>query len=187
MIPAIDLLDGNLVRLYQGNFKKVTVYDSKPYRQARNFLKAGAKFLHVVDLNAARKAESRENDAAIAEIVNAVGKDMEIELGGGIRDWERLKKSFALGVQRCVIGTAAVKDPAFLQRALEHYGGKKIIVGVDVYKGFVHISGWEEKSSLKASELIANLERLGLEEVIFTDISRDGALEGPGDALRGLS
>ena len=130
-------LDGKLVRLYQGDYKKVTVYDSKPYRQARNFLKAGAKFLHVVDLNAARKAESRENNAAIAAIVDAVGKDMEIELGGGIRDWERLKKSFALGVQRCVIGTAAVKDPAFLQRALEHYGGKKNYCGSRCVQGFL--------------------------------------------------
>ena len=185
VIPAIDLFDGKVVRLYQGDYTKVTVYSRDPCGQAQEFLAAGAKFLHIVDLNAARSGRSKENTTAISAIAKGLGEHLELELGGGIRNWENLEKSFDLGIKRCVIGTAAVKDPDFLQKALEHYGAEKILVGVDVCdKGLVRVSGWEEASSLKASELLQNLEQMGLEEIIFTDISRDGTLAGPGDTLK---
>ena len=183
IIPAIDLLDGEIVRLYQGDYAKVTVYAHDPSLQAREFLRAGAEFLHIVDLNAARSGKSEKNTAAIAAIAKAVGNDLGLELGGGIRNWESLEKCLELGIKRCVIGTAAVKDPAFLKKALEHYGAERILVGLDVYKGIVRVSGWEEASHLKVSELLLTFEQMGLKEIIFTDISRDGTLEGPGDAL----
>lgn len=183
IIPSIDLLDGKVVRLYQGNYAKLRVYNCDPCKQAQDFLEAGAELLHLVDLNAARKPKAKENKKFIAEIAKRVGSALEIELGGGIRDWESLETCFSLGIKRCVIGTAAVKDIDFLKKALEHYGAGRIIVGLDVYKGMAYISGWEEESHLKASELLFQLEQIGLKEVIFTDISRDGTLVGPGKAL----
>ena len=184
IIPAIDLLDGKVVRLYQGDYAKVSIYNHDPCQQAQDFLTAGAQFLHIVDLNAARSGRSSpENRTAISAIAKAVGNDMALELGGGIRSDESLVKYFALGIKRCIIGTAAIKDPEFLERALKRYGAEKILVGVDIYKGRPRVSGWEEASPLKTSDLLQKLTEMGLRKIIFTDISRDGTLEGPGDIL----
>ena len=186
VIPAIDLLDGQVVRLYQGNYDRSTIYDTKPMQQARVFVEAGATLLHLVDLNAARSGQRQVNQSAIQDIVTTVksiNPAVKIELGGGIRNLGVLEECFALGVDRCIIGTAAVKNPEFLEYAIQNYGPEKIIVGVDVKDNSVQIAGWEEQSLWKAIDFLQTLESKGLQEVIVTDISRDGTLEGPGDAI----
>ena len=196
IIPAIDLFDGQVVRLYKGDYNKLSIYNKNPKAQAIEFFEAGADIIHLVDLNAARSGKFLENFEAITAIIKAIKeismkkaekgseRKLKIELGGGIRSWDNLKQSFDLGIDRCVIGTAAVKDPELLIKALKVYGAEKIIVGVDVKDNKVQISGWEEDSSLKASDFLSHLEKLGLKEIIFTDISRDGTLEGPGNAIK---
>ncbi len=185
IIPAIDLLNGQVVRLYQGNYDQVTVYCQDPAKQAKQFQQAGAEILHIVDLSAARtgKRQDTGNSQAITAILKALGKTMKVELGGGIRNLDSLKECFDLGVDRCVLGTAAVKDPKFLEKSLGIYGPEKIIVGVDARNQTVQLSGWEEESFINVRALLKDLENKGVCNVIFTDISRDGTLSGPGKAL----
>ena len=142
IIPAIDLLDGKVVRLYQGDYAKVTVYNINPIQQAIEFSQAGANFIHIVDLDAARSGEiSTRNHNAIQGILKTLQADTSIrtklELGGGIRNAKTLAHYLGLGIHRCVIGTAAVKDPIFLKQALHEHGADKILVGVDVRAGQV--------------------------------------------------
>ncbi len=183
-IPAIDLLDSHIVRLYQGKYDKVTVYQDSLSHKVHEFQEAGAKHLHLVDLNAARTGERKENSKAIQTIVKTAGTKMSVELGGGIRDMDTLKECFDLGIQRCIIGTAAITRPKYLEKAIADYGPNKIMVGVDVFQGTVRISGWEKKSSLQVENFLSQLEKIGVQKIIFTDISRDGTLEGPGEVLK---
>ena len=180
VIPAIDLLGGNVVRLYQGDYDQKTEYGSDPAGQARLFCDAGARLIHVVDLDGARTGERETNAAAIATILEAArAAGGEIEVGGGIRDLKVLAGYFERGVTRCILGTAAVKDRDFLQKALDEFGPERVIIGVDARDGRVRVAGWEEDTGLGVGDFVQELESRGAGEIIFTDIQTDGALSGP--------
>lgn len=179
LIPAIDLLDGQVVRLLHGDYEQRTNYTTDPGAQAAQFVQAGAGIVHVVDLNAARSGKRDVNASAIREIVAATGEHAKVELGGGIRDHRSLEQVLALGVRRCVIGTAAVEQPQFLREALAGHGADAIIVGVDAKDGRVRTAGWEVDGGISTLDLLPRLEDDGVRQVIFTDIAVDGALTGP--------
>ncbi len=174
LYPAIDLYGGKAVRLYQGDYAAMTVYSERPAEVAKAFSQAGAERIHLVDLEGAKTGKPA-NLAAIREIMDAA--PLFTEVGGGIRTMETVKRCFSLGVNRVILGTAAVTDPAFLEAALAQYG-EKIAVGVDIRDGFVAIKGWTEKSRIKARDFFEQMQRLGVKTVICTDISRDGAMKG---------
>lgn len=174
LYPAIDLLGGRAVRLYKGDYARMTVYSDDPLSVALGFRAAGAKRMHLVDLEAA-KSGVPENDGTIRRIAREAG--LFLEVGGGIRTMDTLQAYLSLGVDRAILGTAAVTDPEFLKAAMERYGGK-VAVGVDLKDGFVAIKGWTEATSLTADTFFAQMERLGVQTVICTDISRDGAMKG---------
>ncbi|MBQ4600787.1 MAG: 1-(5-phosphoribosyl)-5-[Oscillospiraceae bacterium] len=179
IFPAIDLYGGKAVRLYKGDYSQMTVYSNDPVQVALDFRAAGAAFLHLVDLEGAKSGKP-ENGETVSRIVAAFGGFVEV--GGGIRSMETVDAYLALGVDRVILGTAAVKDPEFLRQALAKYG-EKIAVGVDLKDGFVAIHGWTEKTELSAEAFFQNMERLGVKTVICTDISRDGAMQGTNRAL----
>ena len=172
--PAIDLYGGKAVRLYKGNYAQMTVYSDDPVSVARDFAAAGASYIHLVDLEGAKIGKPANLDT-IAKIVEATG--LFAEVGGGIRDMETVDSYLSIGVSRVILGTAAVKDPVFLQAALDKYG-EKIAVGVDLKDGFVAIKGWTETSDLKTEDFFAKMQSLGVKTIICTDISRDGAMKG---------
>ena len=172
--PAIDLYGGKAVRLYKGDYAQMTVYSDDPVSVARDFAAAGASHIHLVDLEGAKIGKPANLDT-IAKIVEATG--LFAEVGGGIRDMETVDSYLSIGVSRAILGTAAVKDPVFLQAALDKYG-EKIAVGVDLKDGFVAIKGWTETSDLKTEDFFAKMQSLGVKTIICTDISRDGAMKG---------
>lgn len=174
IFPAIDILGGEAVRLLKGDYDKKTVYNSDPVRVAADFLREGAKQIHLVDLEGARSGETPALNAVLA-IKEKTG--LFCEVGGGIRTLETAKAYLECGVDRVVIGTAAVKDPDFLQRALDTWG-ERIAVGVDIKDGKVAVSGWKESSGLEAFDFCRRLDTLGVKTVIVTDISKDGAMAG---------
>ena len=174
LYPAIDLYEGKAVRLYKGEYQQMTVYNENPLQVALDFQKAGATCIHMVDLEGA-KFGTTSNLPVIRKIVE--GTDLFVEVGGGIRNMETVDTYLSLGVDRVILGTAAVTDRAFLEAALQNYG-EKIAVGVDLKDGFVAIKGWTEKSRWTAEVFFADLEKLGVSTVICTDISRDGAMQG---------
>ncbi|MBP3305573.1 MAG: 1-(5-phosphoribosyl)-5-[(5-phosphoribosylamino)methylideneamino]imidazole-4-carboxamide isomerase [Oscillospiraceae bacterium] len=177
--PAIDLYQGKAVRLYRGDYAKMTVYSENPAEIAGEFQRAGASRLHLVDLEGAKTGKP-ENQAVIRGILAQT--DLFVEVGGGIRSMETAESYLSLGVDRVILGTAAVTDPAFLEEALQKYGSQ-IAVGVDLKDGFVAIRGWTEKSRLTAEAFFDRMQSLGVKTVICTDISRDGAMEGTNRAL----
>ena len=172
--PAIDLYGGKAVRLYKGDYVQMTVYSDDPVSVARDFAAAGASHIHLVDLEGAKIGKPANLDT-IAKIVEATG--LFAEVGGGIRDMETVDSYLSIGVSRVILGTAAVKDPVFLQAALDQYG-EKIAVGVDLKDGFVAIKGWTETSDLKAEDFFEKMQNMGVKTIICTDISRDGAMKG---------
>ena len=174
IFPAIDLSGGQVVRLYQGDYDQMTVYGADPCAVARDFIAAGAKYLHVVDLDGAKDG-TLENFESIAAIAKQGG--LYIEVGGGIRTEERIQQYLDLGVGRCILGTIAVKDFDFTARMAQKYGGK-IAVGVDARDGYVAINGWKELSDETGIEFCKRLRDVGVKTVIYTDISRDGAEKG---------
>ena len=174
LYPAIDLYEKKAVRLYKGDYAQMTVYSDNPVSVARDFAAAGAKHIHLVDLEGARNG-SNANLPVIAEIAASV--DLFVEVGGGIRDMAAVERYLSAGADRVILGTAAVTDPEFLEKAVETYG-EKIAVGVDLKDGNVAIRGWTERTELSAREFFARLEKLGVKTVICTDISRDGAMKG---------
>ena len=171
IFPAIDLSGGQVVRLYQGDYDKMTVYGTDPCAVAKEFMEAGARYLHVVDLDGARDG-TLANFSSIAAIAQQGG--LYIEVGGGIRTEERIQQYLDLGVQRCILGTVAVKDFAFTARMAQIYG-EKIAVGVDARDGYVAINGWKELSQERGVDFCRRLHDAGIKTVIYTDISRDGA------------
>lgn len=177
--PAIDLYEGKAVRLFKGDYAQMTVYNENPAAVALDFRAAGADHIHLVDL-AGAKSGKPENLTTIAAIIAAF--DGFVEVGGGIRDMDTVEAYLSIGVDRVILGTAAVKDPAFLREALQKYGDK-IAVGVDIKDGFVAIKGWTEKSDLTADAFLEQMTALGVATVICTDISRDGAMQGTNRAL----
>ena len=174
IFPAIDLSGGQVVRLYQGDYDQMTVYGQDPCAVARDFMAAGAKYLHVVDLDGARDG-TLANFASIAAIAKQGG--LYIEVGGGIRTEERIQQYLDLGVGRCILGTIAVKDFDFTARMARTYGDK-IAVGVDARDGYVAVNGWKELSAEKGVDFCRRLYAAGVGTVIYTDISRDGAEKG---------
>ena len=174
IFPAIDLSGGQVVRLYQGDYDQMTVYGSDPCAVAREFIAAGAKYLHVVDLDGAKDG-TLANFESIAAIAKQGG--LYIEVGGGIRTEERIQQYLDLGVGRCILGTIAVKDFDFTARMAQKYGDR-IAVGVDARDGYVAINGWKELSSETGIEFCKRLRDVGVKTVIYTDISRDGAEKG---------
>ena len=174
LYPAIDLVDGKAVRLYKGDYAQMTVYSDDPVSVAKAFQNAGARRMHLVDLEGA-KSGIPINAATIRAIVEQT--DLFVEVGGGIRTMEALEHYLSLGVDRAILGTAAVSDPEFLEAAIAKYG-EKVAVGVDLKDGFVAIKGWTETSDLTADAFFAKMEALGVKTVICTDISRDGAMKG---------
>lgn len=176
LYPAIDLKCGKCVRLAQGAFDRVDVYSDAPADMAEFWVSQGATYLHLVDLDGALAGHS-VNEGAVRAIAAAV--DIPIELGGGIRDEETVEYLLGLGVSRCIIGTKAVEEPAFVHRLIERFGAERIVVGVDARDGLVAVEGWGKLSSLTAAELCLQMKELGVRHVIYTDISRDGMLTGP--------
>ena len=184
IFPAIDLRGGQVVRLYQGDYDRETVYAADPCAVARSFLAAGARYLHVVDLDGAKDG-MLANFETIAAIVKQGGH--YIEVGGGIRTEDRIRRYLDLGVGRCILGTIAVKDFAFTERMARTYGDR-IAVGVDARDGYVAVSGWKELSAERGVDFCRRLRDAGVKTVIYTDISRDGAEAGTNlDLYRELS
>ena len=182
--PAIDLYGGKAVRLFKGDYDQMTVYSDNPVSVAKDFAAAGASHIHLVDLEGAKIGKPANLDT-IRAIVETTG--LFAEVGGGIRDMETVDSYLSIGVGRVILGTAAVKDPDFLNAALQKYG-EKIAVGVDLKDGFVAIKGWTETSDLKAEEFFEKMQKSGVKTIICTDISRDGAMKGTNRALyRALS
>lgn len=179
IFPAIDLRGGQVVRLYQGDYDRETVYGRDPCAAARDFIAAGAEYLHVVDLDGARDGTAANFDS-IAAIARQGG--LYIEVGGGIRTEERIRQYLDLGVGRCILGTAAVKDFGFTVRMAQTYG-EKIAVGVDARDGYVAVNGWRELSAERGVDFCRRLHDAGVRTVIYTDISRDGAEQGTNLAL----
>ncbi len=184
ILPAIDLYDKKAVRLYKGDYEQMTVYSNNPLEIARDFEKKGATFVHLVDLEGAKNGTTPNIDI-VRKIADYTSLD--IEIGGGIRDEETIKKYLDLGVTRVILGTAAVTDSEFLERVTAKYKSA-IAVGVDLKDGYVAIKGWTEKSQKTADEFFSYLSSIGVKTVICTDISKDGAMEGTNRALyKGLS
>ena len=174
LYPAIDLVQGKAVRLYKGDYAQMTVYSEEPVSVAKAFQAAGARNIHLVDLEGA-KSGVPENLETIREIIAQT--DLFLEVGGGIRNMQTVDTYLNAVVDRVILGTAAVTDPAFLQAALEAYG-EKIAVGVDLKDGFVASKGWTETAELTADAFFTRMEQLGVKTIICTDISRDGAMKG---------
>ncbi len=179
ILPAIDLYDKKAVRLYKGDYEQMTVYSNNPLEIARDFEKKGATFVHLVDLEGAKNGTTPNIDI-VRKIADYTS--LEIEIGGGIRDEETVKKYLDLGVTRVILGTAAVTDSEFLERVTAKYKSS-IAVGVDLKDGYVAIKGWTEKSQKTADEFFSYLSSIGVKTVICTDISKDGAMEGTNRAL----
>ena len=179
IFPAIDLYDGKAVRLYKGDYNQMTVYNDDPLAVARDFKASGATHLHVVDL-----AGARDGGTPNLETIAALARESGLftEVGGGIRSIEVVERYLAAGVDRVILGTAAVKDPAFLKEALARYG-EKIAVGVDIRDGLVAIKGWTEVSEWNAMDFCATMQELGVKTIICTDISKDGAMKGANHEL----
>ncbi|SDV51277.1 1-(5-phosphoribosyl)-5-[(5-phosphoribosylamino)methylideneamino]imidazole-4-carboxamide isomerase [Chitinasiproducens palmae] len=176
LIPAIDLKDGQCVRLKQGDMEQATVFADDPAVQARHWVEQGARRLHLVDLNGAFAGKPR-NEAAIRAIVQAVGEDIPVQLGGGIRDMNTIERYLDDGVSYVIIGTAAVKNPGFLKEACSAFAGH-IIVGLDAKDGKVATDGWSKLTGHEVVDLAKKFEDYGCESIIYTDIGRDGMLQG---------
>jgi len=176
LIPAIDLKDGHCVRLKQGEMEDATVFSDNPGAMAKHWLEQGARRLHLVDLNGAF-AGKPVNEEAIKAIVEAVGDDIPVQLGGGIRDLDTIERYLDDGIDYVIIGTAAVKNPGFLQDACSAFPGH-IIVGLDAKDGKVAVDGWSKMTGHDVVDLAKKYEDYGVEGVIYTDIGRDGMLSG---------
>ena len=182
--PAIDLFDGKAVRLYKGDYAQMTVYSDDPVSVALDFQNSGAQWIHLVDLQGA-KSGNTDNLSTIRAIQKAT--NLRCEVGGGIRNMETVETYLNAGIDRVILGTAAVTDNTFLQEAVQRWG-EKIAVGIDIKDGFVAIKGWTEKSLLTAEEFFRHVQSIGVRTCICTDISRDGAMQGANHALyRSLS
>lgn len=174
IIPAIDLIGGKAVRLMKGDYDKMTVYSDTPTEVAKYFEKSGASFIHIVDLDGAKDG-STANFETIRSIVE--NTSMSVEVGGGIRNLETVKKYVDIGVDRVIIGTAAVTDPDFLLAAVAEYSDH-IAVGIDIKDGYVAIKGWTEVSSYSCFEFCEKMQKIGVKTIICTDISKDGMMSG---------
>lgn len=176
VIPAIDLKNGSCVRLVQGRQTDMTVYDANPVEVAKQFARAGAQMIHVVDLDGAFKGGESPNRAVVKEIIGAV--DVKIEFGGGIRTVDDVQQLCDAGVARVVLGTVAVESPALLRELIDSFG-EKICVGIDARNGQATIHGWETETRIEAVSLAQSVVECGVQRIIYTDVARDGMLTGP--------
>ena len=176
IFPAIDIKDNKCVRLTQGNFDKVNIYSEDPYLMAKKWVECGAKFIHVVNLNGSRD-EIGINDETLAKVAKSV--DVPIQVGGGIRDEKRVKELLDLGINRVIVGTMAIENKELLKELIEKYKAEKIVVSIDAKNGKVATHGWEKVSDIDSVDLCKELEQIGVKTIVYTDISKDGMLEGP--------
>ncbi len=176
ILPAIDIKDGRVVRLKQGDFDKETVYSDSPVNVASQFAQFGVKWLHIVDLDGASSGASRNLDL-IKQITDKT--HFKIQCGGGVRKKEDVKKMLEAGIDRVIIGTLAVKNPELLVEILDEFDHDKILISIDARKGKVATSGWKEESDIEVLEFAQMLERKGVKYILYTDIARDGMLVGP--------
>ena len=185
LYPAIDMKNGQCVRLRQGAFKDITIYSDAPEKVAAHWQEKGASFLHLVDLDGALAGYS-VNEEVIRRIADTVS--IPIEIGGGIRSKEAVDRMLDLGVRRVIIGTKAAEHPEFLRDMVRTFGEEAIVAGVDAKDGMVAVEGWEKVSSLTASDLCLTMKEYGVRHIVYTDISRDGMLSGPNvEATRKLT
>lgn len=175
IFPAIDIMSGKCVRLFKGDFEKETVFSDFPFEMGEKWESLGGKFLHLVDLDGARAGEP-QNLAAIKEILSHV--HIPAELGGGIREMSHIEKVLEMGITRVILGTVAVKNPALVKEACKTYGGDKVVVGIDAKNGIVAVDGWGVSGDIEAVELSKRMKDAGVTRIIYTDISRDGTMEG---------
>lgn len=176
LFPAIDLIAGRSVRLYQGDYAQATPIAADPVAQAQRFEKAGLTHLHLVDLDGA-KAGNPQNWATIQQIRAATG--LFIEVGGGIRDLATIQKYLVAGIDRVILGSVALKNPVLTKDALQQFGADKIVIGIDALHDRVATEGWLEDSDVACAELVAAMQKAGAQTFIVTDIERDGTLSGP--------
>ena len=179
ILPAIDLYEGAAVRLLRGDYDKMTVYDKNPENIAKKFEEAGATHIHLVDLEGAKNGDT-PNIETVKKIVSAT--NLSAEIGGGIRSMEVIEKYLSVGVDRVILGTAAVTEHGFVEEAVKRFGDA-IVVGVDIKDGFVAIRGWTENSSFGYEEFCKKMQNAGVKTLICTDISKDGAMQGTNRAL----
>ena len=185
LYPAIDMKNGQCVRLRQGAFKDITIYSDAPEKVAAHWQEKGASFLHLVDLDGALAGYS-VNEEVIRRIADTVS--IPIEIGGGIRSGEAVERMLGLGVRRVIIGTKAAEHPEFLRDMVRTFGEEAIVAGVDAKDGMVAVEGWEKVSSLTARDLCLTMKEYGVRHIVYTDISRDGMLSGPNvEATRKLT
>ncbi len=182
--PAIDIKDGNCVRLLQGRFSDVTVYGENPAEMAKKWEEQGGEFIHVVDLDGALKGNG-VNAQKIKEICESVS--VPVQTGGGIRTMEDIKTKLSYGINRVIIGTKAVSNPEFIKEAVKKYGDK-IVIGIDAKDGMVAVEGWEKTSDFTAIEFAKMMVDMGVKTIVYTDIATDGTLAGPNvDAMREMA
>ena len=179
IFPAIDLYDKKAVRLLHGDYKQMTVYSDNPIEIARDFEAKGAKFIHMVDLEGARDGNT-PNISVVEQVARETS--LFVEIGGGIRDMDTVRRYFECGVSRVILGTAAVTDESFLREAVSAFG-EKIAVGADVKDGYIAIKGWLEKSQYSLEQFMDKMQSIGVKTIICTDISKDGAMRGTNLAL----
>ena len=176
IFPAIDIKDKKCVRLTQGDFDKVNVYGEDPSLMAKKWADDGAEFIHVVNLNGSRD-EIGINDETLSKVAKSV--DVPIQVGGGIRDEKRVKELLDLGINRVIVGTMAIENKELLKELIEKYKADKIVVAIDAKNGKVATHGWEKVSDIDSVDLCKELEQIGVKTIVYTDISKDGMLEGP--------
>lgn len=175
LYPAIDLKDGHCVRLLHGEMDKATVFGHDPAAQAQRFEEAGFRWLHMVDLNGAFEGKS-VNAAAVEGVLRTVS--IPVQLGGGIREMQHIERWLEAGVRRVILGTVALRNPALVKEACRRFPGR-VAVGIDAKSGYVAVEGWAETSQMKALDLAREFEDAGVAAIIYTDIGRDGAMQGP--------
>ena len=175
ILPAIDIKDGNCVRLFKGDYSTVSKVAENPYETAQSFVNAGAKWMHMVDLDGAKDGKLVNSDLIIDVAKNT---DIKVEVGGGIRNMETVEYYLNNGIDRVILGSAAVKDQQFVIDAVNNYDDK-IVVGIDAKNGIVCAEGWTDKSELNYLDLAKQMEHIGVRTIVFTDIDQDGTLAGP--------
>jgi phosphoribosylformimino-5-aminoimidazole carboxamide ribotide isomerase len=175
LLPAVDIRDGRAVRLRQGDFEDETVYGDDPFEAARSFVKGGARFLHVVDLDGAR-----EGEPANLDVIERIARELDVpvELGGGLRSIASIRRALAAGAARVVLGTAAFTDPDLLDEALAAFTSR-ILVGVDLRGGRVSVSGWTRETQMRGEVAIRRMQQRGVTRFVYTNVDRDGMLAGP--------
>ncbi len=180
IIPAIDIIEGRCVRLSQGDYDRRKVYDQSPVDMAKRYADCGVKRIHVVDLDGA-KSSTPQNLKTLERMV--VGSGVEIEWGGGIKSEESLRALFDYGANYAIVGSVAAREPVLFAQWLARFGGEKMVLGADVRNGKVSVNGWQEDLAVTIEELIDGFIPMGLSQVVCTDITRDGMLQGPSDEL----